>query len=302
VATERGFQVVCGSVVVAANVPFNDRVTMHTKMAPYRTYVVGIRLNSRFENALFWDNGDPYHYLRFVRDGNGDQTLLVGGEDHRTGHGRREEEHYENLVRWAKDRLGIEGSVAFRWSGQILEPYDGLAFIGRNPGDEENVYIATGDSGHGLTHGTIAGMLLRDAILKKENPWSELYDPSRVSLRSLNTYFKEAVSSTAPYREWVTPGDVSSLADIPAGEGAVIRAGVQKIAAYKDSFGRPHLYSAVCPHLSGIVRWNSAEKTWDCPCHGSRFDRMGKVINGPAATGLKEVADSSVREGESASA
>jgi Rieske Fe-S protein len=110
------------------------------------------------------------------------------------------------------------------------------------------------------------------------------------------------MNSTAPYSEWLTPGDVSSFAEIPPGEGAVVRMGVQKIAAFKDSLGRVHMCSAVCPHLSGIVRWNSAEKTWDCPCHGSRFDRTGKVINGPAATGLKEIADSSVREGESASA
>jgi glycine/D-amino acid oxidase-like deaminating enzyme/nitrite reductase/ring-hydroxylating ferredoxin subunit len=302
ITTQRGFQVVCGSIVVAANVPFNDRVTMHTKMAPYRTYMVGVKLEAPHEEALYWDTSDPYHYLRFTQDTKGNQILLIGGEDHRTGHGREEEEHYDELLNWAGKKLGYKPKAEYRWSGQVMEPHDGLAFIGHNPGDEDNVYIVTGDSGHGLTHGTIAGLLLRDLILKRENAWAELYEPGRVNLRSLTTYLRENASSTAPYSEWLTPGDVSSISDIPPGEGAVIRAGVQKIAAFKDSLGRVHMCSAVCPHLNGIVHWNSAEKTWDCPCHGSRFDRTGKVINGPAATGLREIADSSVREGESASA
>jgi glycine/D-amino acid oxidase-like deaminating enzyme/nitrite reductase/ring-hydroxylating ferredoxin subunit len=302
VTTQRGFQVVCGSIVVAANVPFNDRVTMHTKMAPYRTYVVGVQMESPQADALFWDTSDPYHYIRFAKDPKGKQIMIIGGEDHRTGQGRDEEEHYENLLNWAGKKLGYKPKAEFKWSGQVLEPHDGLAFIGHNPGDDENVYICTGDSGHGLTHGTIAGLLIKDLILKQENPWAELYEPSRVNLRGLGTYLKEVVNSTAPYSDWLTSGDVTSIADIPNGEGAVVRMGVQKVAAFKDSLGRVHMCSAVCPHLNGIVRWNSAEKTWDCPCHGSRFDRTGKVINGPAPTGLKEIADTSIREGESASA
>lgn len=303
VTTNRGFQVVADAVVVAANVPFNDRVTMHTKMAAYRTYCVGLRVPREERPALFWDTSDPYHYVRWGKDpeGNGD-ILIVGGEDHRTGQDPEPEDHFDNLRQWARDRLGVEGTVAYRWSGQVIEPHDGLAFIGRNPGDEENVYIVTGDSGHGLTHGAIAGMLLTDLILGRENPWAELYDPSRISIRSLDTFLKETVQSTTPYTDWVDGGDVSSPQEIPKGEGAVIRMGLQKIACYKDSLGHVHRYSAVCPHLNGIVRWNSAEKTWDCPCHGSRFDKTGNVINGPAAKGLAEIADSSVREGESASA
>jgi len=145
-------------------------------------------------------------------------------------------------------------------------------------------------------------MLLRDLILGRVNPWAELYDPARVNLRSLKTFMAETAWSTAPYADWVRAGDVKSVQEIPAGEGAVIREGVGKVAVYVDHHQRPHYFSAVCPHLSGIVRWNSMEKTWDCPCHGSRFDRMGGVINGPAATGLKEIADNTVQEGNIASA
>jgi nitrite reductase/ring-hydroxylating ferredoxin subunit len=160
----------------------------------------------------------------------------------------------------------------------------------------------TGDSGHGLTHGTIAGILLTDLILERKNDCEKLYNPSRLSLFSLDTFLKEAVQSTAPYGDWIDGGDVSSVQDIPKREGAVLREGLQKIAVYKDSFGRVFRYSAVCPHLNGIVRWNSAEKTWDCPCHGSRFDKNGGVLNGPATTGLREIADTSLPAGESASA
>lgn len=303
VTTARGFQVVAGAVVVATNSPFNDRITMQTKMAPYRTYVVAIPIPTAEKPALFWDTGSPYHYVRFVKAGSSGQSLLlVGGEDHRTGQDPDGEDRFKKLADWAKERFGISAKHTVSWSGQVLEPHDGLAYIGKNPGDEENIYIVTGDSGHGLTHGTIAGLLLKDMLLGQDNAWSELYDPSRVSLRSFNTFLKETVNSTAPYSDWLSPGDVASFSDILPGEGAIVRDGLQKIAAFKDSLGRLHLCSAVCPHLKGIVRWNSAEKTWDCPCHGSRFDRTGKVILGPATTGLAEIATTLTSEQQSASA
>jgi Rieske Fe-S protein len=129
-----------------------------------------------------------------------------------------------------------------------------------------------------------------------------VYDPARVNLRSLGTYLSEAAQSTAPYGDWLTPGDVGSLEEIEAGEGGVVRDGIQKVAVYKDSHGHPHFYSAVCPHLNGIVRWNSTEKTWDCPCHGSRFDKHGRVLNGPAACGLREIVPAAVEQEDRASA
>lgn len=303
VTTTRGFQVVCGSVVIAANTPFSA-TAMHLKLAAYRTYMVGFRLpEARASEALFWDTTDPYHYISFTKDpATGEPVLLLGGEDHRTGQDTESEEHFENLRQWAKIRLGIDQAPDFAWSGQVLEPHDGLAYIGRNPHDEENVYIVSGDSGHGLTHGTIAGMMFRDLILGRENPWAKLYEPSRVNLRSIGTYLAENAATSMPYADWVSPGDVDSIQDIPEGEGAVIREGLQKVAVYKDGHGRVHMYSAACPHLQGIVRWNSAEKTWDCPCHGSRFEKTGNVICGPAPCGLKEIVAGGVQERKRASA
>ena len=164
-----------------------------------------------------------------------------------------------------------------------------MAFIGKNPGTDRHIFIATGDSGNGITHGTVAGMLLTDLILGRKNPWSKLYDPSRVTLRATSDFVKENLNVAGQYTDWATAGDVASYDDIKPGSGAVIRRGVKKIAVYRDDEGGIHERSAVCTHLYCIVNWNSVERTWDCPCHGSRFDPYGQVVNGPAITPLAEV-------------
>jgi Rieske Fe-S protein len=148
--------------------------------------------------------------------------------------------------------------------------------------DHENIYVVTGDSGMGITHGTIAGMLLSDLILGRTNPWEALYDPSRVTLRAAADFARENSNVALQYADWLTGGDVKSADDIPPGGGAILRRGLEKIAAYRDEEGRLHERLAGCPHLGCVVHWNRSESTWDCPCHGSRFDCYGKVINGPA--------------------
>jgi Rieske Fe-S protein len=170
-----------------------------------------------------------------------------------------------------------------------MESIDGLAFIGRNPGDHPNVYLVTGDSGMGMTHSTIAGILLTDLIRGRKNPWSELYEPSRVRIGAGAEFTRENLNVGVQYTDWVTPGGVSSIDDIPSGHGAIVRHGLSKLAVYRDKEGQVHQRSAVCPHLGCLVRWNQNEATWDCPCHGSRFDCYGTVINGPANTNLAPV-------------
>jgi Rieske Fe-S protein len=171
-----------------------------------------------------------------------------------------------------------------------MEPADGMAFIGRNPLDKPNVYVATGDSGNGMTHGTIAGMLLTDLIQGRTNEWAELYDPGRVILRTTPDFVKENANVAAQYAKgYLGPGEAGGSNEIAAGEGAVIRRGVKRVAAYRDEHGALHERSAVCTHLGCIVAWNNVEKTWDCPCHGSRFDKFGAVVNGPANTDLAAI-------------
>jgi glycine/D-amino acid oxidase-like deaminating enzyme/nitrite reductase/ring-hydroxylating ferredoxin subunit len=297
VETAHGQAITAGAVVVATNVPFNDLVAIHTKQAPYHTYAIALRVPpGAITPALYWDTADPYHYVRLQRTTNrelgGDNDdevdlLIAGGEDHKAAQAEDVEQRYERLRRWTRERFPAAGEVEFRWSGQVMETQDGLAFIGRNPLDRDNVFVATGDSGMGMTHGTIAGMLLTDLVLGRANPWADLYDPSRIRAGAVADFVKENLNVAAQYVSYVTPGDVSSLDEIPPNSGAVIREGLSKIAVFRDEAGALHRRSAVCPHLGCIVGWNPSASTWDCPCHGSRFDRYGTVVNGPAKDDLK---------------
>lgn len=291
VTTQDGFTVRCEAVVVATNTPVNDLVAIHTKQAAYRTFVIGATIpTGSVPKGLYWDTADPYHYARLGPSSSpGTDVLIVGGEDHKTGQANDADVRYAALETWARARFPMIGTIAYQWSGQVMETVDGLAYIGRNPMDKPNVFIATGFSGNGMTHGTIAGILLRDLVEGRSHAWSTLYEPSRKPIRAMNNYIKESINMAAQYVDWLTSGDVKEPSAIPRGSGAVVRRGMKKVAVYCDQEGRLHERSAVCPHLEGIVAWNDSEKTWDCPCHGSRFDRFGKVVNGPAITDLSPI-------------
>lgn len=289
VVTAAGFTVTASAVVVATNVPINDRVVIHTKQSPYRSYVIAAQVAAGTVPAvLFWDTADPYHYVRLqtgAADGSHD-VLIVGGEDHKTGQADDAVTRYARLEAWARTRFAIL-EVTHRWSGQVIEPVDGIAFIGRNPSDLPNVFIATGDSGHGMTHGTIAGLLLRDLVLGRPNQWEALYDPARVTASAAGEFVRENLNMAAQYTDWLTPGEAGSVDQVPRNSGSIVRDGLSKLAVYRDGDGAVQTCSAVCPHLGGLVRWNSNEKCWECPVHGSRFDRFGKVLNGPAIADLE---------------
>jgi Rieske Fe-S protein len=234
---------------------------------------------------LLWDTPDPYHYVRLQR-ADGHDVLIVGGEDHKTGQANDAEERFQRLQQWARERFPHVERFEFQWSGQVMEPVDSLALIGRNPLDSDNVYIATGDSGNGMTHGTIAGMLLTDLIVGRANPWEKLYDPARKTLGATKEFAKENLNVAAQYADLVTPGELDDVSQINSGEGAIVRRGMAKIAVHRDDDGVLHERSAFCTHLGCVVQWNSIEKTWDCPCHGSRFQTDGHVVNGPAIRAL----------------
>jgi glycine/D-amino acid oxidase-like deaminating enzyme/nitrite reductase/ring-hydroxylating ferredoxin subunit len=291
--------VTAGSVVVATNTPVNDLIAIHTKQAAYQTYVIGARVpKGSVPRALYWDTPDPYHYIRIEAVGNGRAAydlLIVGGEDHKTGQADDGAKRFAALERWTRRRFPMTKSVEYRWSGEVMEPVDGIAFIGRNPLDAKNVYVATGDSGNGMTHGTIAGLLITDLILKRKNAWAPLYDPSRITLRALPKFIRENLNVAVQYTDVVFAGVVKAVEEISPGSGAVVARGLHKVAVYRDPRGDIRERSAVCPHLGGIVNWNTLENTWDCPCHGSRFDAAGKVIQGPANSDLAEIIAESSR-------
>ena len=292
VTTADGHVISADNIIVATNTPVNDWLIIHSKQAAYRTYVIGARVPpNSVPRALYWDTPNPYHYIRIESSAKSESgpehdILIVGGEDHKTGQADDAPRRFDCLEQWTRERFPMVESIDYRWSGQIMESVDYMGYIGRNPGSDRHIYIATGDSGNGMTHGTIAGILLTDLVLGLKNPWQSLYDPSRVEIRAAPRYVRENLNVAEQYADWFTAGDVESEEEIPVGAGAVIKRGRKKFAVYRDEHGEVHVRSAVCPHLSGIVDWNSAEKSWDCPCHGSRFDPYGRVINGPAISDL----------------
>jgi glycine/D-amino acid oxidase-like deaminating enzyme/nitrite reductase/ring-hydroxylating ferredoxin subunit len=286
VVTTRG-DVASDKIVLATNYPLMSK--MFAELPAYRTYAIGLTLESgTVEPALYWDNADPYIYVRTQKEGDR-EILIVGGEDHRTGQANDGEERFSRLERWAHKHFPSAGETKYRWSGQFMETHDGLGFLGQYSDDEPNVFLITGDSGMGMTHGTIGGMIVSDLITGYANPWVDVYLPGRLATQSIKEALPEIVSSTVPYADWLTGGDVDSVEELKPGEGGILRDGLSKIACYRDENGKLHKRSAVCTHMGCVVRFNSLEKTWDCPCHGSRFSTDGEPINAPAMTPLGEV-------------
>lgn len=299
-AKSNGHTVKAKHIVVATNSPVNDWVQMHSKQAPYRTYAIGALVQKgSLPYALWWDTGntqtpweaEPYHYVRVTPYNDQYDLLISGGEDHKTGQAESEhipeERRYDALTEWTRKQFPGVQAIVHRWSGQVLEPIDGAAFLGRNPGDG-NVYIITGDSGNGMTHCTIGGLLITDLILGRENPWAKLYDPSRIPVRAARVFIKENLNVAAQYVDLITGGDVSSLDGVRPGQGAILSKGLKKYAVYRDEAGRVHSFSAICPHLQAVLHWNADEKSFDCPVHGSRFTKEGKLVNGPAIGDLEQ--------------
>jgi glycine/D-amino acid oxidase-like deaminating enzyme/nitrite reductase/ring-hydroxylating ferredoxin subunit len=289
VETKSGHTVTCKAAVIAVNSPFEAGTTLHNKVAAYQTYVIAAEVpKGSVPDALYWDTEDPYHYIR-LQPGEAAESidhLIVGGEDHKTGQASDTDERWGRLKAWTQERFPEAKAIKYRWSGEVFETPDGLALIGLTPWNGDNVYIITGDSGMGMTHGTLGARLVADLIEGKKNDLASLYSPSRWMPGAAKTLLQENLNMAAQYADWLTGGDVKSEDEIPPGHGAVIRNGLMKLAVYKDDQGRVTRRSAVCPHMGCIVRWNPGEKTWDCPCHGSRFTNIGKVLHGPSTSDL----------------
>jgi nitrite reductase/ring-hydroxylating ferredoxin subunit len=247
--------------------------------------------------ALWWDTGDhkanaeipPYHYVRIEQLDDEHDLLLCGGEDHPVGstgpEQGPEEERYGVLEEWARKHFPVR-EVLYRWSGQVLEPTDSIAYIGRNPFDKDNVYIVTGDSGNGLTHATIAGIMLCDLITERPNAWEKIYSPSRFKhFATGKGFLSELFGALASFFK-TKPKPDEGLGQIGAGEGGHVTLGDKMYGAYHADDGSYHVVNTECTHLKCTVKWNADEKSWDCPCHGSRFSYTGKVLNGPANSDL----------------
>ena len=286
VRTEAGASAHVGACVVATNSPFNE-VEVHYKQAPYRTYAIAGRVpRGSVEDALFWDTLDPYHYVRLQPGDDGSDWLISGGEDHKTGEADDMEARFARLESWTRAHFPGFGAVEHRWSGQVLEPVDHVALIGRST-TGRNIYMATGDSGQGLTNGVAAGLLIGALIVGRELPYGPAHDPQRAVRGAVKEFVVENLDGgRESSRRKLTPGEVGSVDEIKPGEGAILRQGLSKLAAYRDEPGPPQR-SAACTHAGCIVSWNPFEKCWDCPCHGSHFAPDGTAINAPAVEPLE---------------
>ncbi|HTF05954.1 MAG TPA: FAD-dependent oxidoreductase [Bacteroidia bacterium] len=298
IITAEGHVVKAKHIVVCTNTPVNNKLVMHLRQYAYRTYMIGMRVKKgSVPRALWWDTGDhqtnddfaPYHYVRIQEYDETHDLLFCGGEDHPTGMADHipEEMRYARLEEWVRTRFPVE-NVIYHWSGQVMETVDALGYIGRNPVDKDNVYIVTGDSGNGLTNASVAAILIPELIAGKEHPWKDLYSPSRFKLFTAGKVFvKEIVGGFTEYlKKKPKEDEEDTLSELETGSGKIIEMKGNKYAVYKDERSMLHFVSAKCTHLGCIVKWNGDEKTWDCPCHGSRYTYEGKVLNGPANTDL----------------
>ncbi|MBR0822955.1 FAD-dependent oxidoreductase [Bradyrhizobium liaoningense] len=284
----------CGTVstthaVVATNSSISDRFSIHTKTAPYRTYVMAFEIKrGALPDALYWDTEEPYHYVRLQPGPDRTDYVLVGGEDHKSGQADDADERFKRLEVWARKLISALGPETHRWSGQVLDTVDYAGFIGRDPAGK-NIYVSMGDSGQGLTHG-VAGAILNAALIRGEqHPWQELYSPGRIPLKATKNFIVENATVVQNFTEYLAPAELASLEQLECGQGAIVRRGLKKIAAYRDHAGELHLNSASCTHVGCHLRWNGFETCWDCPCHGSMFDIEGAPINAPAVSSLSRV-------------
>lgn len=286
-----GHRISYDHVIIATHVPMQGEsgtlgaALFQTKLALYSTYAIAAKFPpGRLDEMIWSDTADPFNYLRIDHHDDGD-IVILGGEDHKTGKCDDTTDCFDRLEERLMEIIP-DALVTHRWSGQVVETMDGLPFIGQT---RERQFIATGFSGNGMTFGTVAAMMARDTILGIENPWTDTFTPARKSISSLGEFLSENADYPAHFvadRTRVPDEPISSLI---ACRGKVIELDNGPVAASRDEEGGVHLHTAICPHLGCIVAWNQAEKTWDCPCHGSRFRATGEVIAGPAGKNLKPV-------------
>ncbi|MGI8611577.1 MAG: FAD-dependent oxidoreductase [Sphingomicrobium sp.] len=290
IETEAGHRIRAKAALFATNSPVNDKVTIHTKQVPARTYVIaGPVPKGSVPDLLIWDTLEAYHYVRLQPLSESEDLLIVGGEDHRTGTANDMDQRFAHLEAWTRECFGSFGEVRYRWSGQVMEPVDFMPYSGRNPGNR-NIYVHTGDSGQGMTNGVAGAINFAALMFEQKAHFAALFDPARkpVSRTTLGEFISGRAEDVANLSEYLTGGDIGSVEELKPGEGAIIRRGASKIAAFRQDDGTVIERSAVCTHVGCIVHWNGLEKCWDCPCHGSQFQTDGQVISGPAIRPLAE--------------
>jgi len=263
---------------------------IHFRAAPYRSYALAVTLkDDKYPIGLAYDMYDPYHYYR-TQEVNGKKYLIVGGDDHKTAHHINTYECFKSLELYTRKHFDVD-EVVYQWSSQYFEPADGVAYIGNLPGNPQNVHVATGYGGNGMTYSHIAALTLSDQILKGSSPYTELLNPNRIKpVAGFTSFVKENLDVVKEFiGKRINQDSIEGLSELAPGEGRVVKYEGKSIAIYKDDNGKAFALNPVCSHAKCVVGWNMAEKSWDCPCHGARYDINGNVLTGPAREGLEVI-------------
>lgn len=286
VLTEDGHKITCDHVIVASHFPFNDEMGLYfARVHVKRSYVLGIKTNQEYPGGMFYSADTPSRSLRYTED-DGEKLILVGGEGHKTGQGISTIKHYEALQEFSSQYFDVE-DIPYRWSAQDIVTPDGLPFVGPATSNHPRVLIATGYAKWGMTNGTIAAKILTDRILQKANRYEDLYTPARFD------GIKNMIKDNADVAKHMIQGKLSILHktpdDLGTDEGAIVKVNGDKAGCYRDKEGQLFIVDSTCTHMGCEVEWNSGDRTWDCPCHASRFSITGEVLEGPAVEPLKKI-------------
>jgi len=276
-------------MVYATHVPPGVNL-LHFRCAPYRSYALAIKLRDKnYPDGLVYDLYEPYHYYR-TQEVDGQKYLIAGGEDHKTAHEENTEACFTKLESYLRKYFDIE-EISFRWSSQYFEPTDGLPYIGHLPGHPDNIFVATGFGGNGITYSQVAAMVLTDIIVKGDSKYEKLFDPNRIKpVAGFTNFVKESADVVSILiGKWFSSSKIKELDDLAKGEAKVVKYEGHSIALFKDDDGNLHAVNPACTHIKCIVEWNTAEKTWDCPCHGSRFSIDGEMFTAPARKDLEKI-------------
>ena len=286
--TETGAAVSAGDVVVATHYPVFDRALLFTRLVPHRELVVaGPIPGDRDPDGMYVTPQDRTRSVRTAPYRDGQRLLIVTGESFAPGAGEVTD-RYERLAAWTRQRFGVD-EIAYRWAAQDNHTTDRIPYVGRLHFGAEHAYVATGFGGWGMSNGVMSGRLLAALITGEPLPWTDLYDPRRLRpFRKVGPLLKAQASVGAHFvADRLRPSHVDGVEEIKPGSAAVVRAGGERCAVYRDEDGTLHAVSATCTHLGCIVAFNDAERTWECPCHGSRFAVDGSVLHGPAKKPLE---------------